>query len=110
MLPHPFFYTMVCNLGCSFNNKLPAGKGYVANVRLFARMGYMKIRKIDPACNLDTVRDGRGGIFTFLPDKPIVGIQFPVRKQGQDTRQSLPPRVRRILFVHRRQCGRRDEG
>lgn len=36
----------------------------------------MKIKKIDPACNLATVRDGRGGIFTFYPDKPIVEFNF----------------------------------
>ena len=25
-----------------------------------------------PTCNLDTVRDGRGGIFTWIPKEPIV--------------------------------------
>ena len=43
----------------------------------------MKIRKIDPACNLDTVRDGRGGIFTFYPEKPIVEFNFLYINKGK---------------------------
>lgn len=36
----------------------------------------MKIKKVAPECNLSTVRDGRGGIFTFYPEKPIVEFNF----------------------------------
>lgn len=36
----------------------------------------MKIKKVDPSCNLSTVRDGRGGIFTFWPEKPVVEFNF----------------------------------
>lgn len=43
----------------------------------------MKIKKIDPACNLDTVRDGRGGIFTFYPGKPIVEFNFLFLNKGK---------------------------
>ena len=43
----------------------------------------MKIRKINPACNLDTVRDGRGGIFTFNPTKPIVEFNFLFINKGK---------------------------
>ena len=32
----------------------------------------MKIEKLNPFCNLATVKDGRGGIFTFTPKDPIV--------------------------------------
>jgi len=32
----------------------------------------MEIKRFEPTCNLDTVRDGRGGIFTWIPDEPIV--------------------------------------
>jgi dTDP-4-dehydrorhamnose 3,5-epimerase-like enzyme len=33
----------------------------------------MAMRKLEPECNLETVRDGRGGIFTYYPeDAPIV--------------------------------------
>jgi len=43
----------------------------------------MKIKKIDPACNLDTVRDGRGGIFTFYPGTPIVEFNFQFVNKGK---------------------------
>ena len=43
----------------------------------------MKIEKLTPSCNLDTIRDGRGGIFTFFPDDPIVEINFNVVKTGK---------------------------
>lgn len=36
----------------------------------------MKIKKLSPESNLETVRDGRGGIFTFYPDAPIVEFNF----------------------------------
>ena len=29
------------------------------------------IKKIIPDCNLNTIKDGRGAIFSFIPDKPI---------------------------------------
>jgi len=43
----------------------------------------MKIEKIDPSCNLTTVRDGRGGIFTFYPKKPIVEFNFVYITSGK---------------------------
>ncbi|MDC3131792.1 cupin domain-containing protein [Pelagibacteraceae bacterium] len=30
-----------------------------------------KIKKIIPQCNINTLKDGRGGIFSFVPNKPI---------------------------------------
>ena len=42
----------------------------------------MKIEKIQPTCNLDTVKDGRGGIFTFIPKKPIVEFNLNIIKAG----------------------------
>ena len=36
----------------------------------------MKIEKLQPELNLATVRDGRGGIFTFYPKDPIVEFNF----------------------------------
>ena len=36
----------------------------------------MKIEEVLPSCNLDTVRDGRGGIFTFIPKDPIVEFNY----------------------------------
>lgn len=31
----------------------------------------MKIKILKPSCNLDTVRDGRGGIFTWVPEDKL---------------------------------------
>ena len=31
----------------------------------------MKIEILKPTCNMDTVRDGRGGIFTWVPQDKI---------------------------------------
>jgi len=36
----------------------------------------MKIKRLEPECNLATVRDGRGGIFTYYPKDPIVEFNF----------------------------------
>jgi mannose-6-phosphate isomerase-like protein (cupin superfamily) len=43
----------------------------------------MRIKKLDPESNLDTIRDGRGGIFTFYPDKPIVEFNFQFINKGK---------------------------
>ena len=43
----------------------------------------MKIKRLFPSANLDTVRDGRGGIFTFIPDDPIVEFNFNYIKAGK---------------------------
>ncbi len=43
----------------------------------------MRIKKISPECNLATVRDGRGGIFTFYPEKPIVEFNFVFVNKGK---------------------------
>ena len=32
----------------------------------------MKFEILHPTCNLDTIKDQRGGIFTWLPKEPIV--------------------------------------
>ena len=32
----------------------------------------MGVTIIKPTCNLETVKDGRGGIFTWLPKEPLV--------------------------------------
>src|SRR3989344_1941281 len=36
----------------------------------------MKIEILGTNCNLDTVRDGRGGIFTWYPKEPIVEVNM----------------------------------
>ena len=42
-----------------------------------------KIETLKPNCNLDTVKDGRGGIFTFYPEDPIVEMNFNIVKTGK---------------------------
>ena len=42
-----------------------------------------KIETLNPSCNLDTVKDGRGGIFTFYPEDPIVEMNFNIVKTGK---------------------------
>ena len=32
----------------------------------------MTVQILKPDCNLETIKDGRGGIFTWLPKEPIV--------------------------------------
>lgn len=43
----------------------------------------MKLKRLVPECNLDTVRDGRGGIFTFYPEKPVVEFNFQFINKGK---------------------------
>lgn len=42
----------------------------------------MKLKKLQSECNLATVRDGRGGIFTFYPEKPVVEFNFQFINKG----------------------------
>jgi mannose-6-phosphate isomerase-like protein (cupin superfamily) len=43
----------------------------------------MNIRKVENSFNLETIRDGRGGIFTFLPHEPIVEFNFQFVNKGK---------------------------
>jgi len=43
----------------------------------------MRIEEILPLCNLNTVKDGRGGIFTFIPKDPIVEFNYNMVKAGK---------------------------
>jgi len=43
----------------------------------------MKIIRVEPECNLNTIKDGRGGIFTFYPKDPIVEYNFNIIKAGK---------------------------
>jgi mannose-6-phosphate isomerase-like protein (cupin superfamily) len=43
----------------------------------------MKIEVLRPECNLDTVRDGRGGIFTWVPPEPIVEFNLIYIRPGK---------------------------
>lgn len=44
----------------------------------------MPMHKLDPECNLATVRDGRGGIFTYFPvDAPVVEWNLIFTRAGE---------------------------
>ncbi len=43
----------------------------------------MKVQRVFPTANLDTVKDGRGGIFTFIPKDPIVEFNYNFIKSGK---------------------------
>ena len=43
----------------------------------------MDFEILSPACNLDTILDGRGGIFTWYPKEPIVEYNMLYFKPGK---------------------------
>ena len=43
----------------------------------------MKIKSFKPSCNLSTIRDGRGAIFSFVPDAPILEFTHQFIKAGK---------------------------
>lgn len=43
----------------------------------------MSIRHVVPECNLVTLEDGRGGIFTYYPETPIVEWNLLFTKAGE---------------------------
>lgn len=43
----------------------------------------MKIEILRPSCNLDTVRDGRGGIFTWVPQDKIAEFNMLYFQPGK---------------------------
>ena len=58
----------------------------------------MSIKILQPSCNLETVRDGRGGIFTWLPKEPIVEFNMLFFKPGK-TRVTIIPISSNIYCV-----------
>ena len=43
----------------------------------------MRMKSFKPTCNLNTIRDGRGAIFTFVPDAPILEWTHQFIKAGK---------------------------
>ena len=43
----------------------------------------MGVEIFTPTCNLETVRDGRGGIFTWIPEEPIAEWNLNIIKEGK---------------------------
>tara|TARA_B100001113_G_scaffold301768_1_gene260907 strand:- start:131 stop:538 length:408 start_codon:yes stop_codon:yes gene_type:complete len=44
---------------------------------------YEKVTILRPECNLETVRDGRGGIFTWIPEEPLVEFNMLYFQPGK---------------------------
>jgi|TARA_Y100000310_G_scaffold144551_1_gene143797 dTDP-4-dehydrorhamnose 3,5-epimerase-like enzyme len=43
----------------------------------------MRIKQFKPTCNLNTVKDGRGAIFSFVPEQPVVEWTHQFIKSGK---------------------------
>jgi mannose-6-phosphate isomerase-like protein (cupin superfamily) len=43
----------------------------------------MKMRSFKPNCNLNTIKDGRGAIFSFIPETPILEFTHQFIKAGK---------------------------
>lgn len=60
----------------------------------------MKIEVLTPSCNLSTVRDGRGGIFTWLPPEPLLEFNLIYSNPGKVRGLHYHPEfVEYLLFV-----------
>jgi mannose-6-phosphate isomerase-like protein (cupin superfamily) len=59
----------------------------------------MKVEVLPPSCNLDTVRDGRGGIFTWLPTEPILEFNTLYFRPGKIRGLHSHPHVVEYLLV-----------
>ncbi len=74
----------------------------------------MGIREVPPACNLETLRDGRGGIFTFFPvDAPIVEWNLIFTRAGESRGFHYHPEFDEYILVasgHGAYVGKRDDG
>ena len=43
----------------------------------------MAVQIVTPTCNIDTVKDGRGGIFTWVPEEPILEFNLLYFRPGK---------------------------
>ncbi|WP_040792371.1 cupin domain-containing protein [Nocardia paucivorans] len=60
----------------------------------------MKVEVLKPSCNLDTVRDGRGGIFTWVPPEPLLEFNLIYMHPGKVRGLHYHPHfVEYLLFV-----------
>ena len=59
----------------------------------------MSVTILKPSCNLDTIKDGRGGIFTWLPDKPVVEFNMLYFRPGKIRGFHLHPHFEEYLLV-----------
>ena len=65
-------------------------------------MKKMKIQKIKPNCNLDTIKDRRGGIFSFVPKEPIFEWTHQFINKGKIRGNHCHPEFDEISGFHPR--------
>lgn len=59
----------------------------------------MKIEILRPTCNLDTVRDGRGGIFTWVPQDKIMEFNMLYFQPGKTRGNHFHPEFTEYFLV-----------
>jgi len=59
----------------------------------------MKPEILLPACNLETVRDGRGGIFTWLPQDPLLEFNILYFQPGRTRGHHFHPEFNEYFLV-----------
>ena len=59
----------------------------------------MAVTIITPNCNLETVKDGRGGIFTWLPKEPLVEFNMLYFNPGKVRGFHFHPEFTEYLLV-----------
>lgn len=50
---------------------------------MLTKNAYMNIQIVHSSCNLNTIKDGRGSIFSFVPKAPILEWTFQYIKAGK---------------------------
>lgn len=59
----------------------------------------MKIEILKPSCNLETVRDGRGGIFTWIPQDKIAEFNMLYFQPGKTRGNHYHPEFNEYFLV-----------
>ena len=59
----------------------------------------MKIEVLNPSCNIETIRDGRGGIFTWLPKDPLVEFNLLYFRPGKTRGHHFHPEFNEYFLV-----------
>lgn len=59
----------------------------------------MKIKILTPSCNIDTVRDGRGGIFTWIPAHKLMEFNLLYFKPGRTRGNHYHPEFHEYFLV-----------
>ena len=59
----------------------------------------MKVKILYPSCNLETIKDGRGCIFTWIPEEPIVEFNMLYFNSGKTRGYHYHPHFIEYLLV-----------